>query len=80
MASRLRVWMIVNPPNEPEYFYVGTPQEAIRIIDRETKNNMRTRFITEDAFGLEEQDTEDGEWYEWYNEDGMDILEVMEGN
>lgn len=77
MAHRLRVWMVINPPNDPEYFYVTNPQEAMKVIERKTKDNMISP-VYEDAFGLEEQTEPNGEWYEWYDENGEDILSLMD--
>lgn len=72
----LRVWNIVNPPNDPEYYSVNNPEEAIVMINKLADAQLKNEFIECNAFGLEV--FENGEWSEWYSEDGEDIIEYEE--
>jgi hypothetical protein len=67
----LRVWYVVNPPANATHIYVADPHEAIRVIDSEANRQLKDDRIFMNAFGLET--FEDGEWCEWYSEDGDDI-------
>lgn len=68
-----RVWHCVNFPSTPRYYNVNTPEEGAMKINNLSKRDIRKNVFS-NAFGLEV--FEDGEWCEWYDEDGNDI-EVM---
>lgn len=74
--AKYRVWSVINPPNEPDYFPVSSPQEGADKIWEEIYLQKRNRYIYSNAFGLE---VDDGSgWTEWYNEVGEDINEAFE--
>ena len=70
----LRVWNIINPPNEPTYFPVRNTDHARRLIDALADSQLLQPEIESNVFGLEEY--RDGEWTEWNDDEGMDIHEV----
>lgn len=74
--GQLRVWHIPQAPGKPFEIDVQTPQEAKRIIDMlaaydlfQFKNRIKPDYTN--ASGL--LVFEDGEWVEWYDENGDDI-------
>ena len=72
---KLRVWWT---RNGKQFFYpVSDVEQAKRVIERETTRDLRNPVIVWNAGGLEV--FEDGEWCEWYSEDGLDIKEIMDG-
>lgn len=73
--NKYRVWCIVNPPNEPDYFSVANPQEGADVIKTETKSQSRMRLVFSNVFGLEVNDGSG--WTEWYNEVGEDVNEAF---
>lgn len=72
-----RVWNIVNPPAEPAYFPVDSPEAGARLIDRMANEQLPDETIVCNAFGLEVQEAAGGEWEEWYDEDGRDVDEAF---
>jgi hypothetical protein len=79
--TNLRVWHIPQVPMKPFYWYVDTPEEAIKIIDLlglyddfQFVNNIKPDYSN--VSGLEV--LEDGEWCEWYSDDGDDIREYAD--
>ena len=72
----LRVWNIVNPPNNPLLYSVSSPKEGKQLIDNLADEQLKDDSITSNAFGLKV--FEDGEWCEWYNHYGDDISEAFE--
>ena len=71
---KLRVYWIRD--GKTTYYRVEDVEEAKKIIERETQKDLHDLRITWNASGLEVY--EDGEWCEYYNEDGLDIKEIME--
>lgn len=77
--GQLRVYHIANG----EYAHqqeVQTPEEAMKLIDKWSEEDLHNPRIEYNCFGLEEYSEKaiDGEhWTEWYNENGDDIMEVM---
>jgi len=77
----LRVWHIPQIPGKPFYVAVTSPEEAIKILNVladydlfQFKNNIKPDYCN--ASGLVV--FEDGEWLEWYTEDGdEDIWDVI---
>ena len=72
----LRVWHIPQIPGEPFHVVVETPQEAVKIMNilaiyDEFQFNHNIKPDYSSVAGLEI--FEDGEWCEWYDEDGNDI-------
>jgi hypothetical protein len=70
----LRVWNIVNPPRDPDYFPVKDHFHAMRLIDAMAESQLLIQGIDSNVFGLEV--FKDGEWEEWENEDGDDIANL----
>lgn len=85
MTEQLRVWWIPQVPMKPFHVPVKDIEEAMKILDTLAKydlfqyhNNVKPDYSN--AGGLEV--FENGEWSEWYSEEGEDIDEVIanEGN
>jgi len=72
---KMRVWWIRNFPGTPEYHPVKSVQEAIEVIKKLAENDLKNAEVTDNACGLEI--FKDGEWIEYYDEEGRDILEIM---
>lgn len=70
-GRKLEVWNIINPPREP----VPNPREGHELICRLADDQLTMDWIVSNAFGLEV--FEEGEWSEWYNEDGEDVDQVF---
>lgn len=77
----LRVWWIPQVPMRAFRVPVKTVDEAILLLDTladydlfQYYNNVKPDYCN--AGGLEVLD-EDGDWCEWYDEDGYDIDELM---
>ena len=77
----LRIWWIPQVPMRPFRVPVKTVDEAILLLDTladydlfQYNNNVKPDYCN--AGGLEILD-EDGDWCEWYDEDGYDIDEIM---
>lgn len=70
-TGELRVWYIINPPAEPTYVPVATPEHAIRTINTLAELQLTQDTIWGNAFGLQVWDGE--EWVEWYSEEGDNI-------
>lgn len=69
--SDLCVWWIRNPPTAPEYWPVANIEEAAYIINKTANFDLKDPRISANAGGLEV--FEDGEWGEWYDDNGDDI-------
>lgn len=81
--SKLRVWHIPQVPMKAFHVDVGTPEEAIKVLDIladydlfQFENRVKPDYCN--AQGLEEWDEQEGGWCEWYSEDGLDIREYRE--
>lgn len=77
--NKLRVWHSTN------LFHTEIPVSSIddakKIIDMLAESDLNNPNIDYNAFGLEEHDEnfpENGGWSEWYNDNGEDIVEVMD--
>lgn len=68
----LRVWVMRNPPSEPETYPVGTPDEAVRTIKAvgDTLSHDRDTIVA--AFGL--QVWVGDEWVDWTDSQGRNIF------
>lgn len=73
--EKLRVWNVVNPPGKPYLFPVESPEEGARTIKRLAAQQLRDPNVYSNAFGL--LVLEDGEWTEWYDEEGRDVDEAF---
>ncbi len=78
MEKQYRVWWVINPPNPPHFTSVSSPEEGLKLIKEEIQRQLNSPVIWGNAFGLET--FEDGEWSEWYDEGGFDIMEVLRGD
>lgn len=68
-----RVWNAVNIGfGRMDCYEIASPTEARKLIDRLTQEQLHNLDIHSNAFGLEEY--ENGEWREWYDQEGEDIL------
>jgi hypothetical protein len=74
MKKTLRVWW--NRDGIESKKEVKSEQEAIEWLGEQAEKDLHDENITWNAGGLEEQD-EDG-WSECYNEEGLNIMEIME--
>lgn len=74
----LRVWCIINPPSEPLQYPVKDPFHAMRLIDALADSQLLIPGIDSNAFGLEV--FRHGDWEEWENDDGDDIMHLRKAN
>lgn len=70
---KLRVWW--NRNGNQTNFSVKDVEQAKQVIERETQKDLKNPIVVWNACGLEV--FEDGDWCEFYNEDGLDILEII---
>lgn len=73
----LRVWHIPQVPGKSFYVPVASLDEAVTVLDAlarydlfQLENNIKPDYAN--AQGLQAQDT-DGDWTDWYDDDGDDI-------
>lgn len=73
----LRMWHNRNGVNE--FHAVGSPEEAMKLIDSLSASDLKDDSVSFNAFGLEVYDESTGRlgWSEWYK-DGEDIIEIMD--
>lgn len=69
-----RVWLNRNKQNE--FIVVGSRVEAKRVIRKAIEEDLKDDSIYFNAFGLER--FEAGKWSEWYDNDGDDIMDIIE--
>ena len=69
--TEYRVWRCINFPSPAKHYPVNSPEEGADKINKLAKIDLRNPRVGANAFGLEV--FEDGEWVEWYDEDGNDI-------
>jgi len=89
----LRWWHMFAPTDHQRYMHhhsVASPAEALRLIreqipyDLEAKDDRGRELVYMSAHGLEvyeEDGSEDGEspgWCEWYDDEGNDIMAVLD--
>ncbi len=67
----LRVWWITNPPSPAEYHLVSSPAGAINVLQKLATADLENPDVWGNVGGLEV--FEDGEWTEWYDEEGDNI-------
>jgi hypothetical protein len=72
----LRVYHIINPPASPVHESVMSPDEAVEWIETQAARDLLNPRVESNVFGLEV--FEDGEWTEWYDDEGRDIDEYAE--
>lgn len=81
---RLRVWWVVNPPADPKYHWVDSIEEAIQKINTLAKRDLKNSTVAMNECGLEIEKKHSPldllfEFEEWYDEDGFDIIQVIDG-
>lgn len=74
MELKLRVWW--NRNGKQTTYKANDVEDAKRIINILSNNDLNNPLVTWNAGGLEV--FEDGEWCEWYSEEGLDIKEIMD--
>lgn len=74
--SNMRVWWIHNPPSKPKHYPVDSIEEAINTIKKLTAADLVAPQVEANAGGLEV--LENGEWSEYYNGYGQDIMDIMD--
>ena len=75
---KMRVWWWrdwIDGRKTTDYHEVSSVNEAIEKIRQLTKEDLKNRDIIANAYGLE---IFDGEWSEYYDEEGRDINEIIE--
>lgn len=81
-TKTLRVYHIINPPNDPTYCRVSSIEEAVKKIKELAYRDLKDPRIEMNIFGLE-KDTDvvsyNGGFEEWYDEGGFDIQQVIDG-
>ncbi|MDY0104250.1 MAG: hypothetical protein RBS07_15050 [Lentimicrobium sp.] len=70
----LRVWW--NRNGRQSTYAVSTVDEAKAKLKYLANEDLKNRSVIWNAGGLEVY--EDGEWSEWYGDDGRDINEIMD--
>ncbi len=79
MIEQLRVYHIVNPPREPTWHDVASPLEAIQKIEALARADLEPdSLVWGNVLGL--CVLEDGEWVDWYDNEGDDIDAWAEKN
>ena len=74
----LRVWWIRNAPRPAEYHLVTDAESAHYILEALAQNDLRDDRVDNNIGGLEVYN--DGEWEEWYDEEGRNIDEWGEAH
>lgn len=72
----LRLWAIRNPPNAPTFQDVATPAEGLEVVKKWVKADLANPAIDTNVFGMEI--FEDGQWTEWYDEDGQSLTDILD--
>jgi hypothetical protein len=70
----LRVWNIINPPNEPVCYPVRSPQHGKQLINSLADSQLLDKNIECNVFGMEVME-KDGEWCEWEDSEGYNITD-----
>ena len=70
----LRVYNIVNLPNDADFYPVTSPLHGAQLIDALANSQLLDDTVHSNVFGLEV--FESGEWLEWQDEDGFEIGEA----
>lgn len=74
--KKYRVWMIINPPDEPITIPVSTMNEAIvalKVLAKIGNHPDIDKAMVANVSGLEEYNEEEQEWQEWYDYNGEDV-------
>lgn len=74
--AKYQVWCVINPPDEPSYYPVNSPEEGAELIKFEINRQSHIPHIYSNAFGMEVAEN-DVEFTEWYNDNGEDINEAF---
>ena len=78
--NELRVYNIINPPNQGETYPVRNPKHGFFLIEAMAYSQLLDDSIDSNIFGLEVWENEDGqeEWTEWYSKEGEDLDEYAQ--
>ena len=78
MEKSLKVYHI---QNGIEHTYpVKDVEHAKGLIEDLIESDLHNPSVEFNAFGLLEWDEEEKDYGEWYDEDGRDIMEILEGD
>ena len=58
-------------------FAVDSPEEGAKVINELAERDLQDPSITFNVFGLEEREA-DGEYHEWYGDDGEDVSDLAD--
>lgn len=53
-------------------------EQAKRLIGTLSESDLYNELVEFNAFGLVEWDSDEKDYFEWYDEDGRDIMEIMD--
>ena len=73
-VGSLRVWNMIQLPNEPIYYPVKSPKHGKTLINALADSQLLDTNITDNAFGMEILE-KDGEWCDWEDNDGNNITD-----
>lgn len=76
VEGEMRVWNVINPPNEPDRYPVNNPAHAYMLIQALAETQLLVADVYSNAFGLEVY--RDGEWEEWNDDEGRELDEHIE--
>lgn len=78
VSCELRVWWTRNLPNSiNERIPVRDIEEAKKVIKNLISHDLQDPYVTDNVGGLEMLEDE-GNWVEWYDETGKDIIAIVE--
>ncbi len=70
-----RVWCVINPPSRAIHHEVVSPAQGAVLINSMAALQLHDPNVDANAFGLET--LVNGEWEEWYSEEGEDVDEAF---
>lgn len=73
--TEFRIWRATEQGTV--YYSVSCVQEARLLINHYARHDLARPDVTWNAFGLEERGP-DGEWYEWYDDQGRGVTMLEE--
>jgi hypothetical protein len=74
----LRVWNIINVPGPGTHYPVKSVEHGVLLIDCLAESQLLQPEVGSNVFGLEVY--HNGEWEDWYSEDGEELDEWAESN
>ena len=70
----LKVWNVINPPRQPTWHPVKSPDAGALLILKLANEQLKDDSIFSNAFGMCEWDGD--EWTEWYDDEGNDVDDI----